>query len=238
MASSLRSLAVDVRLKAGSLALSVGSGRKCGLCGWTGRRFMAAGASYKRLQDSRCPSCRSLARHRMAYELLHDRIPGGRHTLHVAPEAPITPWLRGLSDEYLSIDLTPGRAMRAMSLTALELPDDSYDLIFCSHVLEHVPDDRAAMAELRRVLAPGGQAVILVPIRDGPTDDGDETTTTPEARLARFRHPDHVRYYGIDLGDRLASVGFEVEVLSVDQLPPEVVEQGTMANARGLFLCT
>ena len=114
--------------------------------------------------------------------------------------------------------------MRRMDITDLPLQDESVTLVYCSHVLEHVADDRKAMSELHRVLAPGGLAVIQVPIIGEQTYE-DRSITTPEGRLRAFLQHDHVRIYGIDIVARLVAAGFDVEVQSVDHVPPPLVER-------------
>ncbi len=47
----------------------------------------------------------------------------------------------------------------------LPFPDDAFDRVIASEVLEHIPDDRAAIAELARVLRPGGRMAVTVPTR-------------------------------------------------------------------------
>lgn len=217
---------------------SLGSGRECPLCDWRGRRFAPTGIGVKQRTDAQCWRCQSVERHRLAYALLRDRLGRGLRTLHVAPEPSVTPWLRGLSEDYLSIDLDGRRAMRAMDLTALDLPDASRSLIYCSHVLEHIPEDRAAMAEMARVLEPGGVAVIQVPIRNGTTDE-DPSVTDPDERLKRFQQRDHVRIYGLDITERLGDTGLRVEVLDETALDPAQVERQrlTWHSTRQVFVC-
>jgi predicted SAM-dependent methyltransferase len=99
----------------------------------------------------------------------------------VAPEKELSKWLRSISTEYLSIDIS-AEAMAKMDITDLELEDNSQTLIWASHVLEHVVDDRKAIAELYRVLAPGGVAFIQVPIWRTQTFE-DFNKSTPEERL-------------------------------------------------------
>ncbi|MBK7751686.1 MAG: methyltransferase domain-containing protein [Flavobacteriales bacterium] len=108
-----------------------------------------------------------------------------------------------------------------LDITALDFPDDHFDLIICSHVLEHVPEDRTAMRELCRVLRPGGTAILLVPMSDRPTTDEDPSVTDPQERFRRFGQTDHVRLYGRDYMDRLREAGFIVTVDDMAaQLPP------------------
>jgi SAM-dependent methyltransferase len=119
---------------------------------------------------------------------------------------------RSLSNlDYLSIDLESPIAMRNMDVTKLELPDAQFDVIFCNHVFEHIPDDRVAMKELRRVLKPNGFAILQTPIDDArDTTDEDPSITDPQERLRRFGQTDHVRTYGRDFFDRLRESGWNV----------------------------
>jgi ubiquinone/menaquinone biosynthesis C-methylase UbiE len=117
-------------------------------------------------------------------------------------------------------------------ITKISFPDNSFDIIFCSHVLEHIPDDRLAMRELYRILKPEGFAILQVPIKDvfnGRVIDKtyeDFSITTPEGREKAFGQNDHVRVYGRDFKDRIASVGFVVrEEKFINSLPAELVER-------------
>jgi SAM-dependent methyltransferase len=125
-----------------------------------------------------------------------------------------------------------------LDITDMDLPESSFDLIFCSHVLEHVPDDRAAMRELRRVLAEGGLALVLVPYRPGVTTYEDPSITSPLDRMVAFGQQDHVRIYGSDLSDRLREAGFDVEDRTVAELFDQAtVEQSELDPVEHLFLC-
>jgi SAM-dependent methyltransferase len=99
-----------------------------------------------------------------------------------------------------------------MDLTDIQYPDGAFDIVMVSHVLEHIPDDRRAMRELRRVTSPGGWALLQVPLRDGPTLE-DPSITDPDERVRAFGQADHVRMYGPDIAERLTQGGFRVEVL-------------------------
>ena len=116
--------------------------------------------------------------------------------------------------------------------TKISFQDNSFDIIFCSHVLEHIPDDRLAMRELYRVLKPNGFAILQVPIKDVFNGRVIEKTyedfsiTTPEGKEKAFGQNDHVRVYGRDFKERVSSVGFQVkEDKFIDSLPNEQVER-------------
>jgi SAM-dependent methyltransferase len=132
--------------------------------------------------------------------------------LHVAPEPCLAPRLSAIEElDYVSGDLEPGPRQLHLDVTALPFEDRHFDAIICSHVLEHVPDDRRALAELRRVLRPDGWAVLLVPILRERTIE-DPTETDPAERLRRFGQRDHVRVYGRDFYERLRDAGFAVTI--------------------------
>lgn len=160
-------------------------------------------------------------------------------TLHIAPESCLEPWLRSISGEYLSVDLSSGSAMEHMDITDLKLEDDRFSLVWCSHVLEHIENDRKAMAELFRILHPSGLAVILVPVYGNKTYE-DSKIQSPEERLKHFKQEDHVRLYGSDIQARLVDVGFKVDVLRVSDIPARSVTEHALEypSTKEIFLCS
>jgi SAM-dependent methyltransferase len=185
-----------------------------------------------------CPRCRSHPRHRAIALLLARGDLSGRRVLHFAPEPlfdPVFALLPGV--ERITADLYAPADLR-LDITDMDLPDGSFDLVLCSHVLEHVPDDRAAISELHRVLRPSGIALVLTPYRpDRPTYE-DPTITTPLDRMVAFGQQDHVRIYGTDLPERLREPGFAVN----DRRPAELFDQATLERFEldpdeHLFLC-
>jgi len=203
--------------RARRLASLVLKKRRCPICGWFGYRFEPFGNAAVRRDDAQCPICGSLERHRAALLLLRGRITSGQKVLHVAPEQVLIPWLVSLSCEYLNVDLH-NPAMRQMDITATGLPDGGKTLVWCSHVLEHVPADRKALSEMFRILAPDGLLVLQVPIGGDKTFEDSSVTSEPE-RLEKFLQEDHVRLYGRDLKQRIESAGFACEMLTTADLP-------------------
>ena len=191
--------------------------RRCPFCGWFGFRFEPFGNVVARRDDAQCPICGSLERHRAALLLLRDRITPGQKVLHVAPEKLMIPWLVSLSSEYLNVDLQ-NSAMQRMDITATGLPNCSKTLVWCSHVLEHIPDDHRALAEVFRILAPGGMAVRQVPVK-GDTTLENRSVTSDADRLEKFLQEDHVRLYGRDFKQRIERAGFACELLTTADLP-------------------
>jgi len=158
--------------------------------------------------------------------------------LHFAPEAALSHTFRSLTGmTYLSSDLEADVADTQVDITQLPFPDSSFDIIYCSHVLEHVPDDRKAMREIRRVLRPSGWAVLQVPIKGRRTYE-DWSITAPEDRQRVFGQSDHVRFYGNDFSERLTQQGFQVmEDSFASKLPlRELVQFGITPQER-IYLC-
>lgn len=119
--------------------------------------------------------------------------------------------------------------MVRMDITKIPCADGSFDVVLCSHVLDDVSDDRAALGELFRVLRPGGFAILQSPV------DQELSRTLVEGDFG----PSNVRRYGRDYPDRLAQAGFEVSVDGfVRQLPPELVARHGLDVAEVVYLCT
>jgi Methyltransferase domain len=218
-----------------SALLLRGEGRECPCCGGHFRRMARLLISG---WGGICPRCRSHPRHRaIALLLARGDLPGGR-LLHFAPEPVFDRIFARLPEvERVTADLHAPADLR-LDITDMDLPDSSFELIFSSHVLEHVPDDRAAMRELRRVLADGGLALVLVPYRPAVTTYEDPSITSPLDRMVAFGQQDHVRIYGSDLPDRLREAGFEVEDRTVAELFDETtVERSELDSDEHFFLC-
>lgn len=214
----------------------------CPVCGRAAASF-APGPGGR--EAATCRGCACLERHRFLALLLDvvsvERPPTGL-VLDVAPSLQMSGLIRGLRPQgYLSIDFDPAADGRlvdvAASLTHLPARDASTGLLVCYHVLEHVPDDRRAMAEIARVLTSDGVAIIQVPWRDGPTDE--DPSASPEERLRRFGQVDHVRYYGVDFEDRLVAAGLDVLCLRPsDVLPDRLIAQIGAMPGEQVWLCT
>lgn len=188
---------------------------KCNICGWKGKSFDDFDCGFGRLyKDSTCPSCQSQPRHRSFYFYFKKVLPQNTHVklLHFAPEEFLTRFLKTYQNiEYLSVDINEEIAMQKEDITSLTFDDLTFDIILCSHVLEHIEDDQRAMMELYRVLKKGGFAILDVPMdinREHTYED--RRITSYEERAKAFWQYNHVRLYGRDFPDKLRSVGFEV----------------------------
>ena len=220
-----------------------GTGRWCPVCDTASRRFRAFGVEEKR-PDAQCVHCGALERHRFLWLFFQKRTAlfeaPGKAMLHVAPERCFEPRLRArLGASYLTADLENPEADVRMDVQDITYPDGSFDVVYCSHVLEHVPDDRKALREFHRVLKRDGWAIILVPITVSRTVE-DPNETDPKERLRRFGQDDHFRRYGPDFLDRLRAAGFEVQVVRVaDVVSPADMMQAALTPATGdIYYCT
>lgn len=215
-----------------------GDAVRCPLCG----HGFSAFKEDRHRPNALCWRCGSHERHR-AQALLFERRPellaNASSLLHFAPEHCLrrrlaaTPGLR-----YVTADLDPAGVDLALDVTALDLPDAAFDAVVCSHVLEHVPDDAAAMRELRRITAPGGFCLVMVPIALDRTSTYEDTTITdPQARARAFLQHDHVRLYALDIAGRLDAAGFTVEIVDLhDELGPDAAARHRLLASDLIFL--
>jgi len=183
----------------------------CPICRSHLQSFLAFGSPLR--QNACCPVCGSLERHRLIYLFLSSKTTlfhsPKKKMLHVAPEQCLVAIFQASSNiDYVSVDLAPG-AMHIMDLTDLQFPDNTFDAVYASHVLEHIVNDRKAVREIFRVLKPLGWAILQVPITGDKTYE-DADIVTPEDRERVFGQHDHVRTYGEDYYDRLRQAGLVV----------------------------
>lgn len=220
-----------------------GTGRFCPVCQRESRAFAPYGRSKR--QGAMCIYCGSLERHRLLWLYLTKRTnlfdAQPKNVLHVAPEPCFESiFRRRLGKGYLTADLLDPRVMVKMDITNIQYPDEYFDVILCSHVLEHVPDDRKAMREFWRTLKPTGWAILLVPIMAETTFE-DPTIVDPKERLIAFGQEDHVRKYGRDYIDRLREAGFTVSVTTVTDMVPDreaALRMGLTAESGEIYYCT
>lgn len=205
---------------------------------------------YKSLQTFNwqhysCPSCDSSDRERLIVLYLNRISPplDPQRRYRLVEFAPSTAMLRRLKRdpifEYRSADLHRKSVDDRIDLTDMRpYRDNSIDVFICSHVLEHIPEDRKAISELYRVLSPEGFGILLVPLVNGlDTTDEDKSATTREARLTRYGDGDHVRQYGIqDFRDRLEAAGFQVEQLGRDFFTAEAFQKAGIADDSVLYV--
>jgi hypothetical protein len=216
----------------------------CPFCNQQFREFLSVKPGVYFLANEQCPKCDSWKRHRVMWlylknqtNLFSDRL----KVLHIAPEYCFQRNFKNMLNlNYVSADLLSPLASTKMDITNIPYADNSFDVILCSHVLEHIPDDRKAMNELLRVLKATGWAILQVPIdRKRNKTFEDPTITSPKERERLFWQHDHVRLYGRDYKDRLEEVGFAVKVKNfVKELESDAIEQYGLDEQEEIYFCT
>jgi len=192
-----------------------GSNVHCPVCGGSFKKFLPYGYVNKR-ENALCPGCLSLERHRALWLYLKDNtgfFSNEANVLHIAPEQCFIKRFRNNKNfKYTTADIESPLADVKMDICKNPFPDNSFDIIICNHVLEHVDNDSLAMQEFYRVLKPGGMGIFQVPIKiDSEKTDEDSSIVDPKEREKRFGQYDHVRYYGMDYFARLNFAGFEID---------------------------
>lgn len=219
--------------------LYYGSTVTCPICGGNFRRFLPRGSR----KGVFCPRCGAKERHRLLWLYLlrvSDIFDRNLKMLHFAPEPFFQSRFKKSGNiDYISADLYSPRAMIKQDITSLTLDDNTFDVIFCSHVLEHVEDDKKAMGELFRVLKPDGWAMIQVPLDiNRQKTYEDPSITSPEAREKAFGQHDHVRHYGLDIKNRLSDTGFSVDQIDyLAELPRQEIEIHGLDNEEYFYIC-
>jgi SAM-dependent methyltransferase len=186
---------------------------ECNLCGYQGLFATISGGGGPDRAYAICPECGSSERHRLQ-KLVLDHVlpefePSRKSILHFAPERFLKRVLKSTFGVYRTADLFRADVDVKADITNLPLPAESYDVVYASHVLEHVPDDRKAVSEIYRVLKPGGMAILPVPI--------NPNGKTVEYDAPRPEEHGHVRAPGLaDYFDRYREAFDEVRVFSSD----------------------
>ena len=118
--------------------------------------------------------------------------------------------------------------------------DGQFDFFICSHVLEHIPDDRKALQELFRVLKPSGTGIAMVPINLGIERTLEDPSITDIAgRWKYFGQDDHVRMYAKkEFISRLESAGFKTTLLDVDYFGAEAFKKAGIYPSTVLYVVT
>lgn len=195
---------------------------QCPVCARSFRKFRSAGRKTARRRGAVCPYCASRERDRLAFLFLRGLEPVGR-LLHIAPEACLVSCLRRLApDGYVRADLVREDVDERFDMLAIPHPEHTFGGVYCSHVLQDVRDDRQAMAEVLRVLKPGGWGILNVPVQAGRRRSMEHRNAPGNIRAAGDpRPPEHLRTYGRDFGERMATVGFRVRAIAPRDVAPE-----------------
>lgn len=180
-----------------------------------------------------CPYCFSLPRHRIIVHYFSEnkeKLPTDK-ILMFAAEYSIKQWFDKNKYKYTTADLFDRSADKKIDIQNISFPDESWSLILCNHILEHVPDYKIALKELYRILTKGGILEITAPTdRKFDTTYEDENVINREERIEKFGQYDHLRIFGNDFKERIMDAGFSVEVIDGDKLPAEIVGKIGPAN--------
>ncbi len=199
------------------------------------RTFLPYGYENPR-ENVLSPSTLSLERHRLLWLFLQNKtdfFSKEYSVLHFAPEQAFHKRFQKLKNlDYVTTDLNSPLADVKADICNLPFKDNSFDVILCNHVLEHIPDDIKAMQELYRVLKPNGWGIFQIPqdLKRERTFE-DDSITDRRKRAEIFGQYDHVRIYGRDYFDKLRNVGFTVEEVDyTSSLSDEDIERYRLAK--------
>ncbi|WP_405383653.1 class I SAM-dependent methyltransferase [Maribacter sp. LLG6340-A2] len=199
------------------------------------RSFLPYGYENPR-ENVLSPSTLSLERHRLLWLFLKndtDFFSAPLHVLHFAPEQAFYKRFKNLKNlNYVTTDLNSPLADVKADICNLPFNENTFDVILCNHVLEHIPDDTKAMKELYRILKPGGWAILQVPQELNREHTFEDHTIVDKVERAKiFGQYDHVRIYGKDYFNKLRSVGFTVkEIDYTSKLSPDTIDRYRLAK--------
>ncbi len=200
------------------------------------RKFLPYGYGKQR-PNALSPGTLSLERHRQMWLYLQnetDFFTKNYQVLHIAPEQEFLRKFKKMKNlDYTSADLFSPIVDVKADILDLPFDSESFDVVICNHVLEHIEDDRKAMSELFRVMKHGGWGIFQVPMKNSLEKTYEDfTIKDPKERQKHFGQYDHVRWYGMDYFDRLRSVGFETEPLFYSQKisKEDIRKYGLMEN--------
>ncbi len=207
-------------------------------------KFLPYGYGKQR-KNALSPSTLSLERHRLLWLFLKEETnfftsKKQQKVLHIAPEQCFLDIFKKQKNlDYITSDLESPIVDVKADICDLPFKENSFDIIFCNHVLEHISDDTKAMQELYRVLKPNGMGVFQIPqdINREKTFEDDSITDKKE-RAKIFGQYDHVRVYGLDYFDKLRSIGFKVDEIDyTKKIAPELVERFSLMKGEILPVC-
>lgn len=215
---------------------------ECPVCGATFSKFLPYGRLTSR-DNALCPNCLALERHRLMYLYLKEKtnfFTQNHKLLHVAPEYCFIDRFEKLPNiEYITADIESPLAKVKMDLHNIPFEANTFDVVFCNHVMEHVDDYHRCMQEIYRVLKPKGWAIIQSP-QDWTkaTTFEDPTITDPKERERVFWQNDHLRLFGRDYGQVLAKAGFTVtEDRFVQEMPKSKSERYALPLEEIVYYC-
>lgn len=186
---------------------------ECPICYGKFRKFLPYG--NKGADNRLCPKCLSLERHRLLWLYFKNKtnfFEADLKVLHVAPEQSFIKRFKKLKNlKYTTGDIESPLADVKMDIKDIPFTENTFDVLICNHVMEHIDDEPKALHEILRVLKPNGWAILQVPINPAlEVTYEDPTITSPKEREKHFGQYDHVRFHGLDYPTRLEKAGFKV----------------------------
>lgn len=180
------------------------------------RKFLPYGYGKQR-ENALSPGTLSLERHRQMWLYLHNEtefFTKNHKVLHIAPEQEFLRRFKKMKNlDYISADLFSPIVDVKADILDLPFEDESFDIVFCNHVLEHIEDDGKAISELYRVMKKGGWGIFQVPLKNSLTETYEDfSIKDPKERQKHFGQYDHVRWYGMDYFERLQKARFQVDI--------------------------
>lgn len=222
----------------------IGNKVECPVCNSKYRKFLPYGRNTSSRENALCPSCLSLERHRLMALYMKRKTnfyTANLKVLHVAPEYCFIDRFEQMKNlDYITADIESPLAKVKMDIHQIPFPDNTFDVAFCNHVMEHVDDYILAMSELHRVLKPGGWALIQSPqdMKYEVTYE-DPTITDPKEREIHFLQNDHLRLFGRNYGRELEKGGFKVteDRFVMDELTPAEVKRYSLPGEEIVYFC-
>lgn len=222
----------------------IGNQVECPVCSSKYRKFLPYGRNTSSRENALCPSCLSLERHRLMALYMKRKTnfyTANLKVLHVAPEYCFIDRFEQMKNlDYITADIESPLAKVKMDIHQIPFPDNTFDVAFCNHVMEHVDDYILAISELHRVLKPGGWALIQSPqdMKYEVTYE-DPTITDPKEREIHFLQNDHLRLFGRNYGRELEKGGFKVteDRFVMDELSKAEVLRYSLPGEEIVYFC-
>jgi SAM-dependent methyltransferase len=222
----------------------IGNKVECPVCNSKYRKFLPYGRNTSSRENALCPSCLSLERHRLMALYMKRKTnfyTANLKVLHVAPEYCFIDRFEHMKNlDYITADIESPLAKVKMDIHQIPFEDNTFDVAFCNHVMEHVDDYILAMSELHRVLKPGGWALIQSPqdMKYEVTYE-DPTITDPKEREKHFLQNDHLRLFGRNYGRELEKGGFKVteDRFVMNELTPAEVKRYSLPGEEIVYFC-
>lgn len=220
--------------------MNKGNTVQCPVCEHSYSKFLPYGRIAR--PNALCPNCLALERHRLMWLFLREKtdfFTAKLRVLHIAPEHCFIERFEALPNlDYITADIESPLAKVKMDVHDIPFPDNSFDVVFCNHVLEHVTDDLKACPEFNRVLKPTGWGILQSPVYNLEKTLEDNTITDAAERERIFGQRDHVRKYGKDYATRLRNSGIKIEENHfVKELEPALVTKFALPIDETIFVC-